>query len=929
MPLIIDDYGNELFHVGTPHEGSIPHSGRYVYGSGENPYRRDGSFLGTVNKYKKEYPGISNGEIAKKLGMNTREFNAKATWQNKEADMYERKRIQKMRDEDQMSFQAIAKELGYNNESSVRNIYNKDDEAYRYKPKENAELLKEAMKTSGKCIDIGEGVETAMGMSKERMSETVEILKDEGYVVYNRRIQTEPGRSTTMKVLCPPGTAYKDIYQEGNITTYQDYQKQGLIDSTSSKKALQYPASLDSKRVYVRYDEEGGSLKDGVIELRRNVPDLSLGDSRYAQVRILVDDKYYLKGMAKYSDDIPEGYDVVFNSNKSNKKTKLETMKSVEDNLKKDPSNPFGALIKPADQGGQYEYQDPKTGKMKLSPINKTREEGEWGQWSKELPSQFLSKQNEQLIKSQLDLSLKYKQAEYDEIKAYTNPVVKRKALVKFAEECDKAAVDLKAASLPRQQYQVILPLTKISDNEVYAPNYKNGEQVALVRFPHAGQFEIPLLTVNNNCRQGKSEIGMAQDAIGISAKTAERLSGADFDGDTVLVIPCNKTATGRVSKVKISNQDPLPGLVGFDPKKQYAEVKGQKHYITEKNVQREMGSVSNLITDMTLAGAPPTDMEKAVKHSMVVIDAKKHKLNYKQSEIDNDIKELKKKYQSHVVDEETGKIGYGASTIISAAKSVRYVDPQSGGSHIDKETGKLIINRKESSYQKVDKKTGEVTTGYRKLKSTAMAETDDPYTLVRDKYNKKETMYADYATSLKSMANQARLESLSVKGSLYNKEAAQTYSEEVKSINAKITTSKLNKPRERMAQYDATTRAQAIRKANDMTSEEYSKLKTVELNRARIRYGSKREKLELTDREWEAIQAGAITNTTLDAFIGAVGMDQVVAKCTPTSKNGLTPSQINRIKIMYNSGQYNSMEEIASAMGISSSTAWKYAKGE
>ena len=56
--------------------------------------------------------------------------------------------------------------------------------------------------------------------------------------------------------------------------------------------------------------------KDGVIEIRSGVDDLSLGDSHYAQVRILVDGNTYLKGMAVYSDDLPDGVDVMFNTNK-------------------------------------------------------------------------------------------------------------------------------------------------------------------------------------------------------------------------------------------------------------------------------------------------------------------------------------------------------------------------------------------------------------------------------------------------------------------------------------------------------------------------------------------------------------------------------------------------------------------------------------
>ena len=98
--------------------------------------------------------------------------------------------------------------------------------------------------------------------------------------------------------------------------------------------------------------------------------------------------------------------------------------------------------------------------------------------------------------KKQLNLAAADKQSEFDEICSLTNPTVKKALLKSFADDCDAAAVHLQAAALPRQKYQVILPLTSIKDNEVYAPNYKNGETVALVRYPHGGTFELALIHI-------------------------------------------------------------------------------------------------------------------------------------------------------------------------------------------------------------------------------------------------------------------------------------------------------------------------------------------------------------------------------------------------------------------------------------------------
>ena len=229
------------------------------------------------------------------------------------------------------------------------------------------------------------------------------------------------------------------------------------------------------------------------------------------------------------------------------------------------------------------------------------------------LPSQFLSKQPKYLVDKQLNLAISDKMAEFDEICSLTNPTVKKSLLSSFADSCDYDAVHLQAAALPRQKYQVILPITSMKDNEVYAPNYKNGETVALVRYPHGGTFEIPILTVNNKQAEARRVLGNTpKDAIGINSKVAERLSGADFDGDTVMVIPCN---SGK-SKVKITSTPQL--IKDFDPKLEYGGKK-EGTFKQMRDTQKEMGVISNLITDMTIKGATREELARAVRHSMVV----------------------------------------------------------------------------------------------------------------------------------------------------------------------------------------------------------------------------------------------------------------------------------------------------------------------
>src|SRR5207237_3661976 len=82
-------------------------------------------------------------------------------------------------------------------------------------------------------------------------------------------------------------------------------------------EVFQKPVSIDSKRIDVRYKENGGAEADGVIYVRPGVKDVTLGKSQYAQVRVAVDGTHFLKGMAVYKDDLPRGVDLQFNTSKS------------------------------------------------------------------------------------------------------------------------------------------------------------------------------------------------------------------------------------------------------------------------------------------------------------------------------------------------------------------------------------------------------------------------------------------------------------------------------------------------------------------------------------------------------------------------------------------------------------------------------------
>ena len=889
-----------LMHYGTPR-----HSGRYPWGSGDNPYQRSGDFLSRIEELKSQ--GLTETEIAKAMGMSTTQYRAQKSLAKDERRALDVARAKSLR-EDGLSLNEIAREMGFANDSSVRSLLNERSEARMNQAKKTAEFLKEQIAEKG-MIDVGTGVERELGISKEKLKEALAILEAEGYPVYGGRIQqaTNPGKHTTLQVVCPPGTEHKEIYDYDNIHSVKDYIS--YDDGESFRKSFVYPESMDSSRLKIRYAEDGGIDKDGVIEIRRGVEDLSLGESHYAQVRILVDGNRYLKGMAVYSDDLPDGVDVVFNTNKKQGTPTGDVLKRITN----DPENPFGSLIK--EHGGQSYYDDPNgkytdpvTGKKQsLSLINKRAEEGDWGEWSDHLPSQFLSKQSMTLINKQLDLATKDKFAEFDEICSLTNPTVKKALLKSFADDCDSAAVHLQAAALPRQKYQVILPVTDMKDDEVYAPNYKNGEKVALIRYPHGGTFEIPILTVNNKQSTAKRMLDNALDAIGINSKVAERLSGADFDGDTVMVIP-----TG--GKVKVTSTPPLKGLEGFDPKLEYGGKK-EGTFKPMKNTQTEMGKISNLITDMTLKGATQDELARAVRHSMVVIDAEKHKLDYKQSERDNGISALKKKYQGTV--DENGRYHEGAATLISRAKSETSVLKRKGSPIIDKETGE---QRYKEVYEEYTDKNGKVKV--RTQASTKMAETKDARTLSSG--TPQEEAYADYANNMKSLANRARREMMNTGKIAYSASAKRTYQAEVDSLEAKLNVALKNAPRERQAQILANAAVKAKKQENpDMTKGEIKKANQQALTAARNSVGAKREPILITDREWEAIQAGAISENRLTQIIKNVDTDKLRQRATPRATTTLSSAKVNKIASMNASGYTTA--EIAEALGVSASTVSKY----
>lgn len=883
------------------HYGILRKSGRYPWGSGRDIPQRSRTFLDTIDQHKKD--GWSDAQICEaysnpddpKNRMKPTDLRAMRTIAKAEWKAAQIAQVQTLKDRG-WSPKAISERMQIP-ESTVRTYLKPGADDNLAKIYSTRDMLKHEVDSKG-LVDVGKGNENRLGISKERKDVAIAMLKEEGYVVeYVLEPQVGTGKNTTRMVLAPPGTTYSYIYKNrGDIKVLL----QSSDDRGETWTGIKPPIQINPKRVEINYAETGGAKLDGVIYLRPGVKDLSMNGKNYAQVRIQVGENHYIKGMAVYKDNLPKGTDIVFNTNKkkSEKPDKLDVLKALKD----DAENPFGTVVK------QIKDDNDNV----TSALNLVYEQGQWKDWSNTVASQVLSKQSPTLAKQQLNMTMERRLNEFDEISALTNPTVRKRLLEDFADSTDSASVHLAAAALPRQNWHVILPVDSLKDNEVFAPNYRPGEQVALIRYPHGGTFEIPHLTVTDKNPEARKMIGAgAEDAIGINARVAARLSGADFDGDTVLVIP-TKTAALKISPA-------LKDLEGFDPVTAYPKYPGMK-VITDKRKQQEMGNISNLITDMTLKNASHAKIARAVKHSMVIIDAEKHELNYKQSAIDQGIRQLKQEYQ---VTEGTKGRG-GAATIISRAKSPIRVDDRiarraSEGGPIDPKTGKKMYTYTGKVNPAYINKEGKLVPESKKtIKVARLAETDDAHTLSSGL--PMERIYADHSNRLKGLANRSRLEASRIPRAKWAPDAKKTYASEVASLDHKLNLAKQNAPLERRAQSVANANFRTRKEANpNMDKDKEKELRYQLLEQARINVGAHKNRIEFTQSEWDAVQAGAVSDSKLSDMLDHANMKNVRELATPKTRKLMTSARTTRAKSMLSLGYTRA--QVADQLGVSIST--------
>ena len=329
------------------------------------------------------------------------------------------------------------------------------------------------------------------------------------------------------------------------------------------------------------------------------------------------------------------------------------------------------------------------------------------------------------------------------------------------------------------------------------------------------------------------------------------------------------------------------------------------------------MGNITNLISDMTIRGAKPDELARAVRHSMVVIDSEKHDLDYRASELDNGIAALKAKYQGIPTGSKRPSQA-GASTLVSRAGSKarvpqRVLRKASQGGPIDLATGKQVWVETGRTY--VNKK-GETKPTLSKVKRLALV--DDASKLSSN--TQIEQVYVEHSNKLKALANTARKESTVIKPIKRSPSAATAYSNEVASLQAKLNLALKNKPLERQAQVIADTEVSQKRQANPhMDEDDVRKVKYQALATARARTGSDKHKIQPTQSEWDAIQAGAISNHKLTEILKNSDIEHIKQLATPKTQLLMTSTKKLRAQAMMKSGY--TQAEVAKQLGVSLST--------
>ena len=861
-------------------------------------------------------------------------------------------------------------------------------------------------------VDVGEGSEKYINVSQVLKDGAVSAIARENTDVFEHVIQVaqvnNSQQKTTVKFLVKvndpsltEGKSETEVKKAAAAYLHQHYDEMAPITSSvigaaegvpSSVRKVEYPVSISHERVMIGYSDDpvngdDNLAKDGTMIIRPSAKDLTMTDcdtqtgvTHYAQVRIAVDDSHYCKGMAMYGreDQFPPGVDVIFYTNKTSNKSwdkVLKEFKKTKDengNIVVDKDNPFGADLKAT---GQRYYYD-ENGEKKMSAVNVLREEGDWNEYRKSLSAQFLSKQNLAFARNQLNTSIDNAKTQFDEIAAVKNAQVRNKLLEDFAESCDAKAIDLSAAATTGQLTQVLLPCPSLKSTtynddgsikeygHVYAPNYPDGHKLAIIRYPHANICEIPVLIVNNSNPEGKTQIGRGLDAIGLPKSALDQLSGADTDGDTGTCIDVTKL---EELGLHVDTTKYFDELIGFDSKaaapmtdvtvlnKNWnARSDGTSgKTMSKRDRGLQMGRITNCISNMQKAtGVTRDEMVRAMKYSMIVIDAYKHNLDWKGAEQEYGIKEIYDKYSSGdkkaIWTVSKASTQGGLETQDFKYESYTKADGTEGQKkvYINTETGEKYWSYTGREYEKLKedpttgKKTGTGEMVKATQKSTGMEDAwrrgEDATALVSAYNTPMEQEYAKYSNAMHDIANQARKMMVNnTETVVATAEVKAQYVNEVASLKAKLEVAQQNAPKERLAQMYAQAALKSWKANNPEDAKDSDMLKkkrTYFQNQARARTGANGSgtRVKISAKEYEAINAGAVPKNTVTDVLKRCDKNTLNKQAVPHDESAVSDFAIAMVKQWASQDPSTriSQELLAKQIDISVSTVSQIATG-
>ena len=174
----------------------------------------------------------------------------------------------------------------------------------------------------------------------------------------------------------------------------------------------------------------------------------------------------------------------------------------------------------------------------------------------------------------------------------------------------------------------------------------------------------------------------------------------------------------------------------------------------------------------------------------------------------------------------------------------------------------------------------------------------------------------------LKQLANRARLAYLNEKDVEYSPSAHKVYADEVKSLDAKLKAAIKAAPLERRAQLIAAKQVQLRLEEHpelENDSDALKKLRGQAIRNARNRVGSKKPTIDISAREWEAIQHGAISKTKLKQILKNCDSQKLKQRAMPRAWTKMSPGKVRRANAMAKNGY--TIAQIAEALGVSTSS--------